>query len=98
MALELPHDLHLMVGFELEFVLLKPVQPQAAAANGGHVGGGESHALQLTSGLSSYLPVDDSIYCQSLAFDQLAPGRWQQGQLAASWDSWQVSCDAVRSM
>eukprot|EP00775_Hariotina_reticulata_P007353 gene7353-7564_t len=73
MALELPHDLRLTVGFELEFVLLKPVQPQAAAAGGGGGGSGEVQELQLTSGQGSYLPVDDSIYCQTLAFDQMAP-------------------------
>uniref|UniRef100_A0A383W2T1 GS catalytic domain-containing protein n=1 Tax=Tetradesmus obliquus TaxID=3088 RepID=A0A383W2T1_TETOB len=64
-ALDKAHSIQLLVGFELEFMLLKPAAAAAGAAAGSE--------LLLQSGGSCYRPVDDSIYCQSRAFDQAAP-------------------------
>ncbi|KAF6262809.1 hypothetical protein COO60DRAFT_573156 [Scenedesmus sp. NREL 46B-D3] len=62
-ALKSAHGVELLVGFELEFMLLKPAAAAAAAA-------GDTGVI-LQSG--SFRPVDESIYCQSSAFDQAAP-------------------------
>ncbi|WIA40825.1 hypothetical protein OEZ86_004502 [Tetradesmus obliquus] len=64
-ALKKSHSIQLLVGFELEFMLLKP----AAAAAAGAAAGSE---LLLQSAGNCYRPVDESIYCQSTAFDQAA--------------------------
>jgi glutamine synthetase len=73
-ALKLAHGIRLLVGFELEFMLLKPAA--AAAADDAST----SSELLLQSGGSCYVPIDESIYCQSSAFDQAAPGRRRTAQ------------------
>jgi glutamine synthetase len=64
-ALKEAHGIKLLVGFELEFMLLKPATAGVAAA-------GSEFVSQ--SGGGCFRPVDESIYCQSSAFDQAAPG------------------------
>jgi glutamine synthetase len=67
-ALKLAHGVRLLVGFELEFMLLNPA---AAAAAGDATAGSD---LVLQGGGGCFRPIDESIYCQSSAFDQAAPG------------------------
>lgn len=67
-ALELAHDIRLQLGFELEFTLLRPAAASEVESDG------EGPGLVLRQGGRCWVPVDDSIYCQSSAFDQMAPG------------------------
>jgi glutamine synthetase len=63
-ALKLAHGVRLLVGFELEFMLLKPAAADATVGC----------EMVLHSSGGCFRPIDESIYCQSSAFDQAAPG------------------------
>eukprot|EP00878_Enallax_costatus_P015569 GHUV01016309.1.p1 GENE.GHUV01016309.1~~GHUV01016309.1.p1 ORF type:complete len:449 (+),score=128.44 GHUV01016309.1:1263-2609(+) len=62
LALEQGYDIKLMLGFELEFTLLRPVTSSSADAS----------SIVLTAGGHSWTPVDESIYCQSSALDHMS--------------------------
>lgn len=62
-TLEVVHGLSLMCGFELEFVLLRRA-PE----------GGRAVPDAAKAGVAGWLPVDESVYCQSSSFDEFAYG------------------------
>lgn len=81
-------DLELRVGFETEFVLLRPSPSgpsSAGAASAAPSGLAGAHMQGSAMEGSGYEPVDGDVYCMSSAFDKQAAGGWAlQGRLGAA--------------